>query len=156
MDRQDRYFVFKNCPNLTNFFAELLNRVADHSFTLQQDGTTRRPQSLPDNPLLSRRTAHLFRISLSKAVNELIEPSDDDCSDGGDSSSLDTVVYPLVQMGHYGIRQDELVTSQLLSTVKRGDRVYLASGYFNLPPRYTDAIFRGQGLFRVLAASPQV
>ena len=59
-------------------------------------------------------------------------------------------------MGHYGIRQDELATQRLLSTVGETDMVHLASGYFNLPPQYINAIFRGRGKCHVLAASPQV
>ena len=69
---------------------------------------------------------------------------------------LDTLVYPLVQMGYYGISQDEKVTERALSDTERTDQLYLASGYFNLPPQYTSAIFRGQGMCHILAASPQV
>lgn len=94
------------------------------------------------------------------AVNKLVppEPSSEvhERKGGVAGESLDTVVYPLVQMGYYGIRQDELVTQRLLCGVDATDHVYLASGYFNLPPQYTDAILRGQGKCHVIAASPQV
>lgn len=59
-------------------------------------------------------------------------------------------------MGYYGIRQDELATQRLLSSIGESGEVHLASGYFNLPPQYIDAIFRGKGRCHVLAASPQV
>ena len=147
---------------MADFFADLLSKVAAHSFTLQQDGTTRHPEAVSYNPLSSRRTAKLFRTSLMDAVTELIQPQVSGSSEvsgiesGDVGEGLDTVVYPLVQMGHYGIHQDELATQRLLSGVDRTDMVYLASGYFNLPPQYTDAILRGQGKCHVLAASPQV
>ena len=159
VDRQDRYFLFKNCPELTDFFADLVQCVADHSFSLQRDGSTRRPKACSVNPLSSRNTAKQFRTSLASSVKNLIQPtSDKDLikSQEAYGSDVDTVVYPLVQMGHYGIRQDELATQRLLSTVGEADTVHLASGYFNLPPQYISAIFRGKGKCHVFAASPQV
>ena len=97
-------------------------------------------------------------MSFTNAIKELIQPSDKqpECKEKEGSPSLDTVVYPLVQMGYYGVHQDELVTKRVLSRVNRTDHVHLASGYFNLPPQYIEAIFRGQGTCHVLAASPQV
>ena len=158
VDRQDRYFLFENCPQLTDFFAELLSRVASHSFTLERDGSMRPPTALPYNPLSSWRKAQKFRTSLSSVVNELIsaKPSDKVTESKEAREGLDTVVYPLVQMGYYGICQDELVTQRVLSSVESTDELHLASGYFNLPPQYINAIFTGKGMCSVLAASPQV
>ena len=72
---------------------------------------------------------------------------------GGD---LDTIVFPLLQMGYYGIRQEEAVTREILVHVEEGEKVYLASGYFNLPPQYVQSLMQAKGEFDVLAASPQV
>lgn len=106
------------------------------------------------DPLSSRRAAKDFRTSLSEAVLELIKrkPSRSRVN----YPKLDTVVFPLVQMGYYGIQQDELVTRMILDEVKKGETLCLASGYFNLPPQYIEAILRGQGQCSILAASPQV
>ena len=156
IDRQDRYFLFENCPELTDFFADLVNCVADHSFSLQQDGSARHPRACSSDPLFSRRTAKQFKTSLASAVKELIQPFDKEHTSEEANENLDTVVYPLVQMGYYGICQDELATQRLLSHISETDEVHLASGYFNLPPQYVDAIFRGKGRCHVLAASPQV
>ncbi len=135
-----------------------MNCVADHSFSLQQDGSTKKPRACSNDPLSSKRTAKQFRSSLASSVKKLIQPvSNKDLIKSQEASTdLDTVVYPLVQMGYYGIRQDELATQRLLSSVDESDEVHLASGYFNLPPQYIDAIFRGRGRCHVLAASPQV
>lgn len=158
IDRQDRYFLFENCPELTDFFADLVNCMADHSFSLQRDGSTRRPKACSIDPLSSRKTAKQFRTSLASSVKKLIQPASDKDSIKSQKAytDLDTVVYPLVQMGHYGIYQDELATQRLLASVGAADEVHLASGYFNLPPQYINAIFRGKGKCHVLAASPQV
>ena len=69
---------------------------------------------------------------------------------------LDTLVYPLVQMGYYGVQQEEVVTKKVLKAPRSGEQLYLASGYFNLPPQYIKAILEGKGECKVLAASPQV
>lgn len=72
------------------------------------------------------------------------------------TEKLDTVVFPLVQMGYYDIRLDEVVTQKLLSELGAEEQLYLASGYFNLPPQYIQGILQGRGDYKVLAASPQV
>ena len=68
----------------------------------------------------------------------------------------DTLVFPLVQMGQYGIRQDEQVTQQLLGGVREGESVCLATGYFNPPSEYVQAILNSRGQYRILAAAPEV
>ncbi len=68
----------------------------------------------------------------------------------------DTYIFPLIQMAPYNIRQDEQVITKLLSMLNESDRVYLASGYFNLPSQYLSAIINNKGICAVLAASPKV
>lgn len=75
---------------------------------------------------------------------------------GGERVEYDTAVFPLLQMGQYGIRQDEEVTMRLLEGVKREEKLCLASGYFNLPPQYTRSLFQAAGDISILAASPEV
>ena len=79
-------------------------------------------------------------------------------SSPGDSghTGADTLVFPLVQMGQYGISQDEQVTRQLLGGVAEGERVCLATGYFNPPSEYVQAILNSRGQYRILAAAPEV
>lgn len=77
-------------------------------------------------------------------------------STGMESEECDTIVYPLIQMGEYGIRQDEVVTQHLLANVDVDERLYLASGYFNLPDIYKTALLKSKGIITVLASSPQV
>lgn len=71
-------------------------------------------------------------------------------------SPEDTVVYPLVQMGQYNIKQDETVTSQILTNLQQNESIFLSSSYFNLPQIYKDAILTADGSFKILASSPQV
>ncbi len=163
MDRQDRYIWFKNCPQLTDYFAELVTTTCSHSFTLKPHGTTEAPSSVATDPLSSRQAAQVFRTSLNRAISDLIQkqhPMDKDIVCGGEGlnvkEGLDTAVFPLVQMGYYNIRQDEEMTEELFEGLSDGDRLCLASGYFNLPPRYVEALLEGKGEYHILAASPQV
>jgi len=164
VNRQDRYLKFKSCPQLADYFADLVEIVASHSFTLKADGSTDPPSAVPVDPLSSRRAARTFRESLGGKVRDLSRPEPVLDTEWykvlGDMDSnaeeLDTAVFPLVQMGYYGITQDEVVTQKLLAEVRLKEQLYLASGYFNLPPQYIQAILQGQGEYKVLAASPEV
>lgn len=163
-DRQDRYVKFNNCPQLADFFAKLVHTVTSYSFQLLPDGGTEKPAAVRTDPLSSKRAAMAFRTAFGSEARELTQL---DCSSQFEVSPMtgrseasreifDTAVYPLVQMGCYGIRQDELVTQEILGGLKTDEQLYLASGYFNLPPQYIEAILKGKGKCSVLAASPQV
>ncbi len=158
MDRQDRYTWFKNCPQLTDYFAELVHTVASHSFTLNPQGFTEKPAAVAVDPLSSRTAAQQFRTSLSQSVTELIQALASKCNHEEELNDAgnDTLVFPLLQMGYYGIRQDEEYIEQLFRDLSDGERQCLASGYFNLPPKYVEAILQGRGHTDILAASPQV
>ncbi len=156
MNRQDRYVRFVNCPDLADYFSSLVNVVASHSFKLKPDGNAEKPSAVPTDPLLSRRAARVYKESLAGAVKGLNRERSNSEGSEEDCDGADTLVYPLVQMGSYGIRDDEVVTRRLLEGPRGEDRLFLASGYFNLPAQYTNAIFRGNGECTILAASPQV
>eukprot|EP00729_Bicosta_minor_P021354 gene21354-29358_t len=64
-------------------------------------------------------------------------------------------VYPLVQMGPWGVRHDEEITAELLSSFEQGTKVFLATGYFNLTKVYTKAILESAASVDVLTASPR-
>lgn len=126
----------------------------NHSFTLNSHGSTETPSAFSFNPLSSRKTANTFKASLRQAMlNLTAPPTSEHLNLGGE---LDTVVFPLLQMGFCGIKQDETVTKRLLSRLDTGESLYLASGYFNLPSTYTQEILQNKGICNILAASPQV
>lgn len=89
-------------------------------------------------------------------VYECSDQSTGDSDGGSIEGGYDTVVFPLLQMGQYGIHQDEEVSTRLLEGVKRREMLCLASGYFNLPPQYTKALLQAAGDISILAASPEV
>ena len=64
-------------------------------------------------------------------------------------------VYPLLQMGPWGVRHDETATVELFSALEQGSRVYLTTAYFNLTATYSEAVLRSEAAFNLLLASPQ-
>lgn len=158
VNRQDRYVLFKDSKELADFFADTVHTTLAHSYTLNAEGSTNIPSAFSVDPLSSRKAARVFKSSLCKAIRNLFTPSPKKTPSQFEehSSEFDTIVYPLVQIGFCGVRQDETVTERLLSSSKGGDSIYLASGYFNLPPTYSKAILQSKGTFNILAASPQV
>ena len=150
--------MFSDSPNLADYFAELAGTVSAHSYNVEPD-MRMRPE-LGFDHLASMRNAQKYRKILSDKISKTltIENSDHNsaAADSGMGEGYDTAVFPLLQMGQYGIRQEEEATTRLLEGVRRGERLSLASGYFNLPPQYTRALLQAAGDISVLAASPQV
>ncbi|XP_050391449.1 CDP-diacylglycerol--glycerol-3-phosphate 3-phosphatidyltransferase, mitochondrial [Patella vulgata] len=69
----------------------------------------------------------------------------------------DTWVYPLIQMGPFGIIFDEYATLSLLREAAVGDEILLASGYFNLTDHYLRVILQQSfARYKILMASPEV
>ena len=68
----------------------------------------------------------------------------------------DTVIFPLVQMGSFGVRLDQEVTGQLLRTAEPGSHCVLASGYFNLTKEYMELVVGSKAKYDILMASPKV
>ncbi len=164
MDRQDRYVIFKDCKNLADFFTDIVNTTLSHSYTLDQDGSsTQRPSALSYDPLKSRKTAESFRYSLGEAIKKLTSPipgpeksSPLNSMGALSGTDFDTVVYPLLQMQFCGIRQDEEATQRIFEGMEGEDSMYLATGYFNLPPIYSKSILQSRGEYNILAAAPKV
>ena len=78
-------------------------------------------------------------------------------SSSADTPSTDTIVFPLVQMGPFGISVDDTVTRRLLETSPAGSEICLASGYFNLTGHYIAAILdASKSSYNIVTASPEV
>lgn len=74
-----------------------------------------------------------------------------------DIVKIDTWLFPLIQMGPFGICDDEHVTKKLLCQAEENDKIFLASGYFNLTEEYMANILNeSKAQYKILTASPQV
>ena len=161
-DRQDRYILFSDSHNLANYFSKLASAVATHAYSVGSDASLR--PELQFDHITSTRKSQKFRKMMSAYFKEFLVNihkdgdlwSHDVSCDAEGGGGYDTAVFPLLQMGQYDVRQEEDVTTRLLEGVGRGERLCLASGYFNLPPQYIRALLRAAGHISILAASPQV
>ena len=157
-DRQDRYILFSDSRNLADYFSELAKTVAAHSHRVLPDMSTGPPE-IGFDPLSSTANSQKYIKLMSENVGKLLvndHPENYSACAVSSDVDADTAVFPLIQMGQYGIRQEEVVTTALMEGVQKNERLCLASGYFNLPSKYISALLQAEGDISVLAASPQV
>ena len=150
--RQDRYILLRDCPALCDYFDELIRTVSRFSMSLQEDGSFRLHPSWRYDPrkggLWHRRN---FRREAVKSIRELNERF---CLRGRKEEDLiadnkvDTVVFPLLQLGTLGVADEEAFTSSLLrsccaaetSDQQQQYRLHIGTGYFNLTRAYQSTL----------------
>ncbi|XP_014777063.1 CDP-diacylglycerol--glycerol-3-phosphate 3-phosphatidyltransferase, mitochondrial isoform X1 [Octopus bimaculoides] len=176
-NRQDRYILFNNCPEMADFFSSLIKTVASFSFQVNSDCSVTFPEEFGVHPYedsddgsrfkwkardkvlaLLRKTVNenCFNSSQSSSPKNSVCNSNSNQSDSSDSNE-DTFVYPLIQMGPLGILDDEEITKHLLRSATQEDEILLASGYFNLTDHYLKLILeKSCARFKIMMASPEV
>lgn len=172
-NRQDRYILIKNSPELANFFHHLVRAVSGLSFQLQMDDTLLLAPELNSHPYEGTNNGESFRAEAKQKLEKFIDPKSEwqtsplpyhkvpehklTTSDRGPQpKSVDTWVFPLLQMWPFGITTDEVLTHAFFKTAPRDSRVVLASGYFNLTDQYIDTILdHSHAAFRILTAAPE-
>jgi len=71
-NRQDRYILIKNCDEIANFFAALVEVVSSFSFLLQPNGSTSFPAEFPHHPFHGFDGGERFRTAANSAVESLL------------------------------------------------------------------------------------
>lgn len=167
-NRQDRYILFNHCQEMSDFFASLIKTVASFSFHVNSDCSLTYPEDLGVHPYKDSDNGSRFKWKAKERILSLLRQNTDNNSlpsasyedsfnKDTENEHLDTLVYPLIQMGPFGIFDDEEVTKQLLRSASRDDEILLASGYFNLTDHYLQLILeKSFAKFRMLMASPEV
>ncbi|KAJ7425090.1 putative CDP-diacylglycerol--glycerol-3-phosphate 3-phosphatidyltransferase [Willisornis vidua] len=176
-NRQDRYVLLQDSPEIADFFTELVDAIGDVSLQLQQDDTVQMMEGMV-HPYQGDKVAYceianrrvMEVINSARTRQELLHAKTFHSSHPGSSllsqqgsqasGSLkpepDTWIYPLIQMKPFGIQIDEMVTETLLTEAERDARIYLTTGYFNLTQAYMDLILGTRAEYRILLASPEV
>uniref|UniRef100_M3YP32 CDP-diacylglycerol--glycerol-3-phosphate 3-phosphatidyltransferase n=1 Tax=Mustela putorius furo TaxID=9669 RepID=M3YP32_MUSPF len=172
-NRQDRYVLLQDCPEVADFFTELVGAVGDVSLQLQADNTVQVLEGMV-HPYKGDRAAYCK--AANKRVMDVINSArvrqqvlhaqtfhgdslltQEDAAAAGDRRPApDTWIYPLIQMKPFEIQIDEIVTETLLTEAERGARVYLTTGYFNLTQAYMDLVLGTRAEYQILLASPEV
>ncbi|XP_046352189.2 CDP-diacylglycerol--glycerol-3-phosphate 3-phosphatidyltransferase, mitochondrial-like isoform X1 [Haliotis rufescens] len=172
-NRQDRYVLFNDSKSLADFFDNLVKTVGNFSFKMNHDNTLTLPDDESVHPFtdkddgcrFKRRARKHIQNLLTSAMEETWNMEDESRSsdrthsedDEDSSSGYDTLVYPLIQMGPFGITHDENITLKLFRSASQGDEILLASGYFNLTDHYMNVILQeSYAKYGILMASPEV
>lgn len=151
-NRQDRYIIFRNSPELANFFHEIVNNVQTHSYKLTPENTIT-PFSKFDPVTCSLDE---FRESIVGATEKILQKYMENNNKVNSSSSQNALVFPLLQMGCFNYRHDETLTAFLISSLNKNDTTWIASGYFNFPAKYQSLVLNSPSSFNILTASPKV
>uniref|UniRef100_A0A8D2PQ47 CDP-diacylglycerol--glycerol-3-phosphate 3-phosphatidyltransferase n=1 Tax=Zosterops lateralis melanops TaxID=1220523 RepID=A0A8D2PQ47_ZOSLA len=176
-NRQDRYVLLRDSPEIADFFTELVDAIGDVSLQLQQDDTVQMMEGMV-HPYQGDKVAYceianrrvMEVINSARTRQEQLhaktfhssQPGSSHLSQQGSQASgdlkpePDTWIYPLIQMKPFGIQIDEMVTETLLTEAERDARIYLTTGYFNLTQAYMDLILGTRAEYRILLASPEV
>ncbi|XP_055332207.1 CDP-diacylglycerol--glycerol-3-phosphate 3-phosphatidyltransferase, mitochondrial-like [Paramacrobiotus metropolitanus] len=157
-NRQDRYVLIKNVPELANFFEELVQGVAGASFTVNAQDEVGLSSDTAAHPYLGSKEDFIEHAKDSVRRAYSMYPPTQRFAAGPDVSidNADTWIYPLVQMKHFDVLKDEKATEEILSSVPEDTHIHLASGYFNLTRSYRRLILtQPQAHYSILMASPQ-
>ncbi|KAI8825642.1 uncharacterized protein EV422DRAFT_563471 [Fimicolochytrium jonesii] len=182
VNRQDRYVIFRDTRQLTDYYADLVDVVGSFSFKVSPD-TVGPPQLHPpfarsdgrlDRPALKENASRLLRAfcerwhaataALRKDVLEAVQ-----AETARARNTLDTLVLPLIQVGPLGIRQEEDTLNKLLAALGSRDpgktapgtdlstkwTVHLSSGYLNFPKFMVELLANSAAVFRILTSAPE-
>ncbi|KAG0198728.1 CDP-diacylglycerol--glycerol-3-phosphate 3-phosphatidyltransferase [Mortierella sp. GBA30] len=158
-NRQDRYMTFHN-KDISDYYCDLVSTVSSLSYSLQDKKSTFSleigsgvPDPVKESKQFKLHAAKTMRAFLKKWSNVPQSPKD---------ASYDTTLFPVIQMGPFGLRQDERVTLSVLDHILHNEeqeepaKVFVTSGYFNFEKRYSQAIVHTKTAdVCLIAASPE-
>lgn len=157
-NRDDRYILIKNCPELSDYFHDVIQATSSFSLKMSSDGSLAMDQtSFKHHPLDRSSYAEFVEDARSKIQKVQRHHASEHNLILDDK--LDTIVIPLLQFPTYGIKEERKFMNHLLSNVPSHSVMKLASGYFNLTSEYIDALLSNRSKFEsidLLVASEKV
>jgi len=162
--------VIENCKEMADFYEELIDKVSDFSFKLDEENVANlkagwkvHPSEGDYNDFISAAKNHVVRYyeqCRDDSWTELRSKSNVEdksvCLDSS-KSKKDTWIFPLIQMGSIGISYDKEATCKVFGDAPPGSHIKLATGYFNLTAEYVDKILQNSNTsYEILMAHPKV
>ncbi|PVU87133.1 hypothetical protein BB559_006205 [Furculomyces boomerangus] len=175
-NRQDRYFMFSECSELSNYLEDLVVSISKFSYQLEKKTKfQKRKKDLEINYELVLKkecpNPHRSPLAFRKYSNGIMKKFLQDWKSIVDkefssqnlcnSSTKDTFIIPTIQMGPLGIYQDQEHTETLFEIMNNLASKYgqfysdITSAYFNFADLHKNAILKSDALFNILIASPQ-
>ncbi|KAI8063248.1 hypothetical protein BC940DRAFT_307463 [Gongronella butleri] len=160
-NRQDRYMLFHDA-RVSDYYEELLDVVGSFSYQV----TTRAQLVMGHGTVDPVKQSRQFKKQARERVLAFLQHQKDVQMQRrrAQNDDHDTALFPVVQMGPFGIRQDEKMTLGLLDIADQQGRsskqplpwnIHLTSGYFNFTDQYKQVILNTEARFRFLTASPE-
>lgn len=169
-NRQDRYLHF-NSPRLSQYCVDFLEKIGKFSFRLSpstgqallnSEGSEPYTISWPHSNIHPQHIEELAGSAFSIFQNEQLAETQRHL-DESDVPDHNVFIFPIIQAGQFGIREEERCVSllfdsisQFVETRKTQPMLDLTSGYFNLYSPYQKLLRESHFDCRVLAASPLV
>jgi len=151
-NRQDRYILIEDCSNLADFYEGLIDTIGKISLVLSKDGQFKTMPEFSSHPYNGELQQYI-KESYKHVSNFLTTEKERNTVD---LDSFDTIVFPSVEMGQIGIKQDSLITSEILRSGSSNGTFHFATGYFNLTETYMkDVIDNSSSDFNILMAHPR-
>ncbi|CAB3396742.1 unnamed protein product [Caenorhabditis bovis] len=151
-NRQDRYIIFENSPEITNFFCDIVQAVGSSSFVLNEDGTIDIHEKCDVHPYLG--DTETYKKMLALRVNNVISEYQKEFA--GKFNEEETMVYPVIQMGNIGINQEFELVKKVLAQKGTDWHITMASGYFNCIEDYEKVMFEEANYtLDIITASPK-
>ena len=141
--------MIEDAKELADYYEDLVDKITQFSFVVNKDGTFAEGNSsfkdLSFSKFVEKSSNIMQRFITSQQDKNRIDSLD----------SVDTVVFPTVQMGVFGITQDCDLTSSILRAGGEGSSYHFATGYFNLTERFMRDIMETRSRYGLLMAHPE-
>ncbi|KAJ3020271.1 UNVERIFIED_CONTAM: CDP-diacylglycerol--glycerol-3-phosphate 3-phosphatidyltransferase [Siphonaria sp. JEL0065] len=162
-NRQDRYILIKNNPQVANYFSALLKTIGQHSHTVTSNPEPTLQIQKCSSSLLEMSTA--FKSFEQKTINALppsaltnaANPSPLIPNPETGCSTSDTVITPILQSGPLNIHTETNLLTNLLKNLSSSpdSTVTCSSAYFNLPEKLQPLVLDSRAKFSFLLAAPE-
>lgn len=153
-DRQDRYVCFRSSA-LADRVAGLVGLVGQYSYRLLPCGGLGPPPNGVDPVASPKSFSRSLRSDLERALEPRAAVSETSDALAGDLLRDHALVFPLVQLGCVGYRQDEEATEAFLGALRSpSSKLSVSSGYLNLTRRLERQMLQTDAVLDFITASP--
>ena len=146
---QDRYILIEDCKELADYYEDLVDNISQFSFVVNRDG------QFVEGSSSFKGVGFSKFVQKSSSILKTFVKTQQEKNRIDSSASVDTVIFPTVQMGLYGITEDCDVTSSILRAGEEGSSYHFATGYFNLTERFMRDIMETRSRYSLLMAHPE-